>query len=106
MFGADMLIAEHAKGLACARRPYAVLMGTVRASLRAQWSCFGRANTEDYNWKILRSFEGLVSITGPRIWKRSYCGGKEVMVVGAQLCGQAAVFSGANDQTSLYAGSI
>ncbi|HEV7682099.1 MAG TPA: FAD-dependent oxidoreductase [Pyrinomonadaceae bacterium] len=92
-FGAEMLIAKNAKGLACDRRPYAVLIGegqrvptrTVVIASGAQYRRLQLAN--------LSKFEGAGVYYGATHLEAQLCGGEEVIVVGGgNSAGQAAVF--------------
>jgi thioredoxin reductase (NADPH) len=92
-FGAEMLIAKDAKGLACDRRPYAVLIGdgqsvparTVVIASGAQYRRLQLAN--------LSKFEGAGVYYGATHLEAQLCGGEEVIVVGGgNSAGQAAVF--------------
>jgi thioredoxin reductase (NADPH) len=92
-FGAEMLIAKDAKGLACNRRPYAVLIGdgqsvparTVVIASGAQYRRLQLAN--------LSKFEGAGVYYGATHLEAQLCGGEEVIVVGGgNSAGQAAVF--------------
>src|SRR5256884_6048041 len=91
-FGAQMLIAKDAKGLACARRPYAVLIGDgqhvpSRTVVIASGAQYRRLQLEN-----LSKFEGA-GVYGATHLEAQLCGGEEVMVVGGgNSAGQAAVF--------------
>jgi thioredoxin reductase (NADPH) len=92
-FGAQMLIAKDAKGLACARRPYAVLIGDGqsvpgRAVVIASGAQYRRLQLEN-----LSRFEGAGVYYGATHLEAQLCGGEEVIVVGGgNSAGQAAVF--------------
>jgi thioredoxin reductase (NADPH) len=92
-FGAQILIARDAKGLACDRRPYVVLLGdrqTVsgRAVVIASGAQYRRLEIEN-----LSKFEGAGVYYGATHLEAQLCGGEEVVVVGgANSAGQAAVF--------------
>src|SRR3954463_8642140 len=92
-FGAEMLIAKDAKGLACDRRPYAVLIGDgqnvpARTVVIASGAQYRRLQLEN-----LSKFEGAGVYYGATHLEAQLCGGEEVMVVGGgNSAGQAAVF--------------
>src|SRR5258707_704873 len=92
-FGAQMLIAKDAKGLACARRPYAVLIGDgqhvpARTVVIASGAQYRRLQLEN-----LSTFEGAGVYYGAAHLESQLCGGEEVIVVGGgNSAGQAAVF--------------
>jgi thioredoxin reductase (NADPH) len=92
-FGAEMLIATDAKGLACDRRPYAVLIGDgrsvpARAVVIASGAQYRRLQLEN-----LSRFEGIGVYYGATHLEAQLCGGEEVIVVGGgNSAGQAAVF--------------
>lgn len=92
-FGAEMLIAKNAKGLACARRPYAVLIGDgqhvpARTVVIASGAQYRRLQLEN-----LSKFEGAGVYYGATHLEAQLCGGEEVIVVGGgNSAGQAAVF--------------
>src|SRR5947207_2248164 len=92
-FGADMLIAKDAKGLACDRRPYAVLIGdgqsvSARTVVIASGAQYRRLQLEN-----LANFEGAGVYYGATHLEAQLCGGEEVIVVGGgNSAGQAAVF--------------
>lgn len=92
-FGAQMLIAKDAKGLACDRRPYALKFDdsqkvparTVVIATGAQYRKLALAN--------LSRFEGAGVYYGATHLEAQLCGGEEVMIVGGgNSAGQAAVF--------------
>jgi thioredoxin reductase (NADPH) len=92
-FGAQMLIAKDAKGLACDRRPYAVLVGdgeriAARAVVIASGAQYRRLPLEN-----LSRFEGVGVYYGATHLEAQLCGGDEVIVIGGgNSAGQAAVF--------------
>ena len=92
-FGAEMLIAKDAKGLACARRPYAVLIGDgqqvpARTVVVASGAQYRRLQLEN-----LSKFEGAGVYYGATHLEAQLCGSEEVIVVGGgNSAGQAAVF--------------
>lgn len=92
-FGAEMLIAKDAKGLACDRRPYAVLIGDglsvpARTVVIASGAQYRRLQLEN-----LSRFEGVGVYYGATHLEAQLCGGEEVTVVGGgNSAGQAAVF--------------
>src|SRR4029079_13704449 len=92
-FGAEMLIAKDAKGLACDRRPYAVLIGdgqsvSARTVVIASGAQYRRLQLEN-----LAKFEGAGVYYGATHLEAQLCGGEEVIVVGGgNSAGQAAVF--------------
>ena len=92
-FGAEMLIAKDAKGLACDRRPYAVLIGDgqsvpARTVVIASGAQYRRLRLEN-----LSRFEGAGVYYGATHLEAQLCGGEEVIVVGGgNSAGQAAVF--------------
>jgi thioredoxin reductase (NADPH) len=92
-FGAQMLIAKDAKGLACDRRPYAVLIGDgqtvpARSVIIASGAQYRRLQLEN-----LSRFEGAGVYYGATHLEAQLCGGEEVIVVGGgNSAGQAAVF--------------
>ena len=92
-FGAQMLIAKNAKGLACDRRPYAVLVGDGeripgRAVVIASGAQYRKLPLDN-----LSKFEGVGVYYGATHLEAQLCGGEEVIVVGGgNSAGQAAVF--------------
>jgi thioredoxin reductase (NADPH) len=92
-FGAEMLIAKDAKGLACDRRPYAVLVGDgqsvpARTVVIASGAQYRRLQLDN-----LSRFEGAGVYYGATHLEAQLCGGEEVIVVGGgNSAGQAAVF--------------
>ena len=92
-FGAQMLIAKEAQGLACVRRPYAlkfendeeVPARTVVIATGAQYRKLPLEN--------LSRFEGAGVYYGATHLESQLCGGEEVVIVGGgNSAGQAAVF--------------
>ena len=92
-FGAEMLIAKDAKGLACDRRPYEVLIGDgqrvpARTVVIASGAQYRRLQLEN-----LSKFEGAGVYYGATHLEAQLCGGEEIIVVGGgNSAGQAAVF--------------
>jgi thioredoxin reductase (NADPH) len=92
-FGAEMLIAKDAKGLACDRRPFAVLIRDgqsvpARTVVIASGAQYRRLQLEN-----LSKFEGAGVYYGATHLEAQLCGGEEVIVVGGgNSAGQAAVF--------------
>jgi thioredoxin reductase (NADPH) len=92
-FGAQMLIAKDARGLACSRRPYKVLIGDgqslpARAVIIASGAQYRRLNLGN-----LSKFEGVGVYYGATHLEAQLCSGEEVIVVGGgNSAGQAAVF--------------
>jgi thioredoxin reductase (NADPH) len=92
-FGVEMLIAKDAKGLACHRRPYTVLIGDgqsvpARTVVIASGAQYRRLQLEN-----LSKFEGAGVYYGATHLEAQLCDGKEVIVVGGgNSAGQAAVF--------------
>lgn len=92
-FGVQMLITKDAKGLACARRPYAVLIGDgqhvpARTVVIASGAQYRRLQLEN-----LSKFEGAGVYYGATHLEAQLCGGEEIIVVGGgNSAGQAAVF--------------
>ena len=92
-FGVEMLIAKDAKGLACHRRPYTVLIGDgqnvpARTVVIASGAQYRRLQLEN-----LSKFEGVGVYYGATHLEAQLCDGKEVIVVGGgNSAGQAAVF--------------
>jgi thioredoxin reductase (NADPH) len=92
-FGAQMLIAKHAKGLACDRRPYALKLGdgekvparTVVIATGAQYRKLPLEN--------LSQFEGAGVYYVATHLESQLCAGEDVVIVGGgNSAGQAAVF--------------
>jgi thioredoxin reductase (NADPH) len=92
-FGAQMLIAKDAKGLACNRRPYSVLIGdgqsvAARTVVIASGAQYRRLQLEN-----LSKFEGAGIYYGATHLEAQLCDGEEVIVVGGgNSAGQAAIF--------------
>lgn len=92
-FGAQILIANHAKGLACERRPYAVLIGDVQSVPAHAVVIASGAQYRKLQLENLSKFEGAGVYYGATHLEAQLCGGEEVIVVGgANSAGQAAVF--------------
>src|SRR6266536_454202 len=92
-FGAQMLIAKDAKGLACDRRPYALeLTDGQRLPARAVIIATG-AEYRRLPINSLSQFEGAGVYYGATFVEAQLCRGEEVVVVGGgNSAGQAAVF--------------
>jgi len=92
-FGAEMLIAKDAHGLACDRRPYAVEIGdSERVPARTVIIATG-AQYRKLPLQNLSLFEGAGVYYGATHLEAQLCGGEEVIVVGGgNSGGQAAVF--------------
>jgi thioredoxin reductase (NADPH) len=92
-FGAQMIIAQDAKGLACDRKPYAIEMGdNQRVPARAIVIATG-AQYRKLPFANLSQFEGAGLYYGATHLEAQLCGGEEVIVVGGgNSAGQAAVF--------------
>jgi thioredoxin reductase (NADPH) len=92
-FGAQMLIAKNAKGLACDRRPYAVQIDNgERVAARTIVIASG-AQYRKLRLENLSRFEGAGVYYGATHLEAQLCGGEEVIVVGGgNSAGQAAVF--------------
>jgi thioredoxin reductase (NADPH) len=92
-FGAQVIIAEEAKGLACDRRPYVVELDSEqrvpgRTVVIATGAQYRRLPLEN-----LAQFEGAGVYYGATHLEAQLCGGEEVIVVGGgNSAGQAAVF--------------
>jgi thioredoxin reductase (NADPH) len=92
-FGAQVLIAKNAKGLACDRRPYAVQIDngervTARTVIIATGAQYRKLRLEN-----LSRFEGAGVYYGATHLEAQLCSGEEVIVVGGgNSAGQAAVF--------------
>jgi thioredoxin reductase (NADPH) len=92
-FGAQMLIAKDAHGLACDRRPYAVQIDngdrvTARTVMIATGAQYRKLPLEN-----LARFEGAGVYYGATHLEAQGCGGEEVVVVGGgNSAGQGAVF--------------
>jgi thioredoxin reductase (NADPH) len=92
-FGAEMLIAKDAKGLACDRRPYAVLIGDGRSVPARTVVIASGAQYRRLHLENLSRFEGAGVYYGATHLEAQLCGGEEVIVVGGgNSAGQAAVF--------------
>ena len=92
-FGAQMLIAKNAKGLACDRRPYSIeIDNSERVSARTVIIATG-AQYRKLRLENLSRFEGAGVYYGATHLEAQLCGGEEVIVVGGgNSAGQAAVF--------------
>lgn len=92
-FGAQMLIAKDAKGLACDRRPYAVQLGNgERVAARTIVIASG-AQYRKLPLENLSRFEGAGVYYGATHLESQLCVGEEVIVVGGgNSAGQAAIF--------------
>jgi len=92
-FGAQMLIAKQAKGLACDRRPYALKLGDVekvpaRTVVIATGAQYRRLPLEN-----LSQFEGAGVYYVATHLESQLCAGEDVVIVGGgNSAGQAAVF--------------
>ena len=92
-FGAQMLIARNAKGLACDRRPYALKLDSeekipTRTVVIATGAQYRKLQLEN-----LSKFEGAGVYYSATHLEAQTCGGEDVVVVGAgNSAGQAAVF--------------
>ena len=92
-FGAQMLIARNAKGLACDRRPYALKLDSeekipTRTVVIATGAQYRKLQLEN-----LSKFEGAGVYYSATRFEAQTCGGEDVVVVGAgNSAGQAAVF--------------
>lgn len=92
-FGAEMLIAEDAKGLTCDRRPYAVLIGDGQSVPARMVVIASGAQYRRLQLDNLSKFEGAGVYYGATHLEAQLCGGEEVIVVGGgNSAGQAAVF--------------
>jgi thioredoxin reductase (NADPH) len=92
-FGAQVLIAKDAKGLACDRRPYAVQIDAgERVAARTIIIATG-AQYRKLQLENLSRFEGAGVYYGATHLEAQLCSGEEVLVVGGgNSAGQAAVF--------------
>jgi thioredoxin reductase (NADPH) len=92
-FGAQVLIAKNAKGLACDRRPYAVEIDNgERVAARTIIIATG-AQYRKLQLENLSQFEGAGVYYGATHLEAQLCSGEEVLVVGGgNSAGQAAVF--------------
>jgi thioredoxin reductase (NADPH) len=92
-FGAQILIAKEAQGLACDRRPYALKFDdgekvTARTVLIATGATYRKLSLEN-----LSRFEGAGVYYGATHLESQLCSGEEVVLVGGgNSAGQAAVF--------------
>jgi len=92
-FGAQLLIAKQAKGLACDRRPYALKLDEeekipARTIVIATGAQYCKLQLEN-----LSKFEGAGVYYSATHLESQLCGGEDVVVVGgANSAGQAAVF--------------
>ena len=92
-FGAQLLIAKQAKGLACDRRPYALKLDEeekipARTIVIATGAQYRKLQLEN-----LSKFEGAGVYYSATHLESQLCGGEDVVVVGgANSAGQAAVF--------------
>jgi thioredoxin reductase (NADPH) len=92
-FGAEMLIAKDAKGLACDRRPYAVLIADAQSVPARTVVIASGAQYRRLQLENLSRFEGAGVYYGATHLEAQLCGGEEVIVVGGgNSAGQAAVF--------------
>jgi thioredoxin reductase (NADPH) len=92
-FGAQMLIAKDAKGLACDRRPYAVLIGDGQSVPARTIVIAAGAQYRKLQLENLSKFEGAGVYYGATHLEAQLCDGEEVIVVGGgNSAGQAAVF--------------
>ncbi|HKZ02695.1 MAG TPA: FAD-dependent oxidoreductase [Pyrinomonadaceae bacterium] len=92
-FGAQMLIAKDAKGLACNRWPYAVLIPDGQSVLARTVVIASGAQYRKLRLENLSKFEGAGVYYGATHLEAQLCGGEEVIVVGGgNSAGQAAVF--------------
>lgn len=92
-FGAQLLIARHAKGLACDRRPYALKFeGEEKIPARTVVIATG-AQYRKLQLNNLTKFEGAGVYYSATHLESQMCGGEDVMVIGGgNSAGQAAVF--------------
>jgi thioredoxin reductase (NADPH) len=92
-FGAQMLIASNAKGLACDRRPYALkLDGDEKIPARTVVIATG-AQYRKLQLENLSKFEGAGVYYSATHLEAQTCGGEDVLIVGGgNAAGQAAVF--------------
>ena len=92
-FGAEMLIARNAKGLACDRRPYALKFdGKEKIPSRTVVIATG-AQYRKLPVENLSQFEGVGVYYGATHLESQLCGGEDVVVAGGgNSAGQAAVF--------------
>ena len=92
-FGAQVIIAQGAKRLACDRTPYAIEMdGDLRVPARTVIIASG-ATYRTPSFENLSQFEGAGVYYGATFMEAQLCRGEEVVVVGGgNSAGQAAVF--------------
>ncbi len=92
-FGVEILIAKDARGLACDRHPYAVLIGDgQRVPARSVVIASG-AQYQKLKLDNLAKFEGAGVYYAATHLEAQLCGGEEILVVGGgNSAGQAAVF--------------
>src|SRR4030095_2601113 len=92
-FGAEMLIARDARGLACDRRPYALMFdGKEKIPARTVVIATG-AQYRKLPVETLSQFEGAGVYYSATHLESQMCGGEDVVVVGGgNSAGQAAVF--------------
>ena len=96
-FGAQLLIARHAKGLACDRRPYAVKLDGEEKILARTVVIATGAQYRKLQLQNLSKFEGAGVYYSATHLESQLCGGEDVVVVGgANSAGQAAVFMAQN----------
>ena len=92
-FGAQMLVAKNAKGLACDRRPYAVQIDNGEQVVARTIVIASGAQYRKLRLENLSRFEGAGVYYGATHLEAQLCGGEEVIVVGGgNSAGQAAVF--------------
>jgi len=91
-FGAQMLIAKDARGLACDRRPYALKFDDEKVPARTVVIATG-AQYRKLSLENLSRFEGAGVYYGATHLESQFCVGEEVVIVGGgNSAGQAAVF--------------
>jgi thioredoxin reductase (NADPH) len=92
-FGAQVLIGKDARGLACDRRPYAVLMGDGERVLARTVLIASGAQYRKLPIDNLTRFEGAGVYYAATHLEAQLCAGEDVIVVGGgNSAGQAAVF--------------
>ena len=92
-FGAQMLIAKNAEGLACDRRPYSVQIDNGERVLAHTVVIATGAQYRRLRLENLTRFEGAGVYYGATHLEAQLCGSEEVIVVGGgNSAGQAAVF--------------
>ncbi|HXM50255.1 MAG TPA: FAD-dependent oxidoreductase [Pyrinomonadaceae bacterium] len=92
-FGAQVLIAKDAKGLACDRRPYAVQIDNAERVAAHTVVIATGAQYRKLRLENLSRFEGAGVYYGATHLEAQLCSGEEVIVVGGgNSAGQAAVF--------------